>query len=103
MQLAIADAKANAYSDAVSNAEAALIAKNNEELAKLEKSIWGLFRCILELDTTKSVFEELQLVKVYDLFNQVLAEVEETVQYDKTDLNQTASTYKVVTASQLAE
>ena len=103
LQLAIADAKANAYSDAVSNAEAALIAKNNEELAKLEKSIWGLFRCILELDTTKSVFEELQLVKVYDLFNQVLAEVEETVQYDKTDLNQTASTYKVVTASQLAE
>ena len=106
-QAAIAAAKAKAifYAQikAQENTEIAFNELNQTELDKLNKTPWRVFKMILEWDKTKSLFEELQLEKVYAIFEEIAKKVEERVVYDEGEYHITSESCEVLTPSQLAE
>lgn len=104
-ELAIATAKSTALYYAKINAheniDAAFIAINENEIAKLENSVWGIFVGILNWDKTKALFEELQLTKVYDIFQEIAQKVEEVVVYEEGPWQITSEKVEVLTPSEL--
>ena len=80
---------------------------NQNELDKLNNSVWGIFRMILNWDKTKAVFEELHITAVYDIFQQIAVKIEEVVMYEEgpyTIVSEPAiADIPVLTPSQLAE
>lgn len=80
---------------------------NQNELDKLNNSVWGIFRMILNWDKTKAVFEELNITAVYDIFQQIAVKIEEVVMYEEgpyTIVSEPAiADIPVLTPSQLAE
>lgn len=54
---------------------------NAEEISKLEKSIWGIFLCIMEKEETKAVFVDLKLESVYTKLEQIADFLVNTVTY----------------------
>lgn len=80
---------------------------NQCELDKLNNSVWGIFRMILNWDKTKAVFEELNITAVYDIFQQIAVKIEEVVMYEEgpyTIVSEPAiADIPVLTPSQLAE
>lgn len=106
-QAAIAAAKAKAifYAQvkAQENTEIAFDELNQAELDKLNKTPWRVFKMILEWDKTKCLFEELQLEKVYAIFEEIAEKVEERVVYDEGEYHITSESCEVLTPSQLAE
>ena len=71
------------------------------EINKLDKSVWGIFRMILNWDKTKEVFEQLQLTKVYDIFQEISKKVEEVVVYEEGPYEITSEDCVVLTPSEL--
>lgn len=106
-QAAIAAAKAKAifYAQikAQENTEITFNELNQAELDKLNKTPWRVFKMILEWDKTKCLFEELQLEKVYAIFEEIAEKVEERVVYDEGEYHITSESCEVLTPSQLAE
>lgn len=104
-ELAIATAKSTALYYAKINAhvniDAAFIAINENEIKKLENSVWGIFVGILNWDKTKALFEELELTKVYDIFQEIAKKVEEVVVYEEGPWQITAEKVDVLTPSEL--
>ena len=104
-ELAIANAKTTAlyYAkiNAHENVDAAFIALNENEIAKLENSVWGIFVGILNWDKTKALFEELQLTTVYDIFQEIAKKVEEVVVYEEGPWQITSEKVDVLTPSEL--
>lgn len=104
-ELAIATAKSTALYYAKINAheniDAAFIAINENEIAKLENSVWGIFVGILNWDKTKALFKELQLTKVYDIFQEIAQKVEEVVVYEEGPWQITSEKVEVLTPSEL--
>ena len=104
-ELAIATAKSAALYYAKINAhvniDAAFIAINENEINKLENSVWGIFVGILNWDKTKALFEELELTKVYDIFQEIAKKVEEVVVYEEGPWQITAEKVDVLTPSEL--
>ena len=80
---------------------------NQNELDKLNNSVWGIFRMILNWDKTKAVFEDLNMTAVYDIFQQIAVKIEEVVMYEEgpyTIVSEPAiADIPVLTPSQLAE
>jgi hypothetical protein len=101
--LAISNAQAEAYGKAKTAAVEALKAINNEEVAKLDMSIWGLFRGILDKEETKAKFDEYQLGAVYNIFYEISEKIEEIVQYDQTKTDELSNTYQILYPSGLAQ
>lgn len=101
--LAISNAQAEAYGKAKTAAVEALKAINNEEVAKLDMSIWGLFRGILDKEETKAKFDEYQLGAVYNIFYEISEKIEEIVQYDQTKTEELSNTYQILYPSGLAQ
>ena len=100
---AISNAQAEAYAKAKTAAVEALKAINNEEVAKLDMSIWGLFRGILDKEETKAKFDEYQLGAVYNIFYEISEKIEEIVQYDQTKTDELSNTYQILYPSGLAQ
>jgi vacuolar-type H+-ATPase subunit D/Vma8 len=74
---------------------------NQNEIDKLNNSIWGIFRGILDWDKTKALFEELQIVKVYDVLQQIAQKIEEFVIYEEGAYTITSENCEVVSPSEL--
>lgn len=106
-EAAIAQAKATALYKAKigahQNIEINFNALNQAELDKLNKTPWKIFKMILDWDKTKAVFEELQLQKVYDIFQELAQKVEERVIFEEGPYQITSETCEVLTPSKLAE
>ena len=104
-EAAIAQAKATAlYKAKIAahmNIEDAFTQLNQNEINKLDKSVWGIFRMILSWDKTKEVFEQLQLTKVYDIFQEISKKVEEVVVYEEGPYTITSENCEVLTPSEL--
>ena len=104
-ELAIATAKATALYQAKvkvhENIDAAFIAINENEISKLENSVWGIFVGILNWDKTKALFEELELTKVYDIFQEIAKKVEEVVVYEEGPWQITSEKCEVLSPSEL--
>ena len=104
-EAAIAQAKATAlYKAKIAahvNIEDAFTQLNQNEINKLDKSVWGIFRMILNWDKTKEVFEQLQLTKVYDIFQEISKKVEEVVVYEEGPYEITSEDCVVLTPSEL--
>lgn len=104
-ETAIANAKATALYKAKiaahKDVEIKFVALNQNEIDKLNNSIWGIFRGILDWDKTKALFEELQIVKVYDVFQQIAQKIEEFVIYEEGAYTITSENCEVVSPSEL--
>lgn len=104
-EAAIAQAKATAlYKAKIAahvNIEDAFTQLNQNEINKLDKSVWGIFRMILNWDKTQEVFEQLQLTKVYDIFQEISKKVEEVVVYEEGPYAITSENCEVLTPSEL--
>ena len=83
------------------NIEDAFTQLNQNEINKLDKSVWGIFRMILNWDKTQEVFEQLQLTKVYDIFQEISKKVEEVVVYEEGPYAITSENCEVLTPSEL--
>lgn len=109
-QLGIYNAKMKALFEgpvaAQQAAEANFDLLNQQEIDKLNNGVWGIFRKILDLPTTENVFEDLQIMNVYDLLQQLADKVEENVTYDEGSYDvisaPTYETIPVLTPSELA-
>ena len=104
-EAAIAQAKATAlYKAKIAahvNIEDAFTQLNQNEINKLDKSVWGIFRMILNWDKTQEVFEQLQLTKVYEIFQEISKKVEEVVVYEEGPYTITSENCEVLTPSEL--
>ena len=104
-EAAIAQAKATAlYKAKIAahvNIEDAFTQLNQNEINKLDKSVWGIFRMILNWEKTQEVFEQLQLTKVYDIFQEISKKVEEVVVYEEGPYEITSEDCEVLTPSEL--
>ena len=104
-EAAIAQAKATAlYKAKIAahvNIEDAFTQLNQNEINKLDKSVWGIFRMILNWEKTQEVFEQLQLTKVYDIFQEISKKVEEVVVYEEGPYEITSENCEVLTPSEL--
>ena len=104
-EAAIAQAKATAlYKAKIAahvNIEDAFTQLNQNEINKLDKSVWGIFRMILNWEKTQEVFEQLQLTKVYDIFQEISKKVEEVVVYEEGPYEITSEDCVVLTPSEL--
>lgn len=110
-QTAIYNAKVTALFEAKvaaqQNAEGNFDQLNQDEVDKLNNSVWGIFKTILDADKTKEVFEELQITAVYDVFQEIAKKIEEVVMYEEGQYvivsEPTLDEIPVLTPSELAE